>query len=236
MDGDLRNLMARPLHYERFYGESRVASSRELPADRRPALAINEWGLDLPESQQYSILGALYGARLMNVFERRGSHRRDERRVGPRERLAGRHHSGQPPRRVRDADLPGQSAVCDTPRCGAAGDAASTARRSRPAREGSDVPVLDVVASRSADGRSIFIKAVNTDLEQPVTLTVTLHGARVSSSAIVDRVTAPSLQAVASFKTPDAVRLSRSSLKAAERFQLELPKHSVSVVTLSVAK
>ena len=42
-----------------------------MPADRRPRLAINEWGLDLPESQQYSILSALYAARLMNVFERK---------------------------------------------------------------------------------------------------------------------------------------------------------------------
>ena len=71
MDGDLRNLMARPLHYERWYGEV-DAMLRELPADRRPKLAINEWGLDLPESQQHSILAALYAARLMNVFERRG--------------------------------------------------------------------------------------------------------------------------------------------------------------------
>ena len=43
------------------------ASSRPT---RPSKLAINEWGLDLPESQQYSMLGALYGARLMNVFER----------------------------------------------------------------------------------------------------------------------------------------------------------------------
>ena len=43
----------------------------ELPPDRRPRLAINEWGLDLPEPRQYSMLGALYAARLMNVFERR---------------------------------------------------------------------------------------------------------------------------------------------------------------------
>ena len=70
MDGDLRNLMARPLHYERWYGEL-DAVLREVAPDRRPKLAINEWGLDLPESQQYSILGALYAARLMNVFERR---------------------------------------------------------------------------------------------------------------------------------------------------------------------
>jgi len=33
-------------------------------------LNINEWGLDLPESRQYSMDAALYGARLMNVFER----------------------------------------------------------------------------------------------------------------------------------------------------------------------
>ena len=67
--GDLGNLIARPLHYERQYGEIE-ATLRDMPADRRPRLAINEWGLDLPEAQQHSILGALYGARLMNVFER----------------------------------------------------------------------------------------------------------------------------------------------------------------------
>ncbi len=51
MDGDVQNLLARPLHYERFYGEVE-AELRSLPAERRPALAINEWGLDLPEAQQ----------------------------------------------------------------------------------------------------------------------------------------------------------------------------------------
>ena len=53
MAADPRNLMARPLHYDRFYGEV-DAMLREQPADHRPQLAINEWGLDLPEPQQYS--------------------------------------------------------------------------------------------------------------------------------------------------------------------------------------
>src|SRR5262245_30230784 len=70
IQGDVRNLLARPLHYERFYGEM-DALLRQMPSDRRPRLAINEWGLDLPESQQYSMLSALYAARLMNVFERK---------------------------------------------------------------------------------------------------------------------------------------------------------------------
>ena len=55
--------MARPLHYERFYGEMAALIAVGLPADRRPRLAINEWGLDLPESQQYSMLGGALRAR-----------------------------------------------------------------------------------------------------------------------------------------------------------------------------
>ncbi len=45
---------------------------RELALDGRVKLAINEWGLDLPTERQYSMESALYGARLMNVFERSG--------------------------------------------------------------------------------------------------------------------------------------------------------------------
>jgi alpha-N-arabinofuranosidase len=69
MAGDPRNLMARPLHYERFYGEVRKLVD-ELAPGRDIRLNINEWGLDLPEARQHSIEAALYGARLMNVFER----------------------------------------------------------------------------------------------------------------------------------------------------------------------
>src|SRR5919202_710820 len=61
--------MARPLEYERFYEEvERVA--RELVPGHAVRLAINEWGLNLPEARQNSMDAALYGARLMNVFER----------------------------------------------------------------------------------------------------------------------------------------------------------------------
>jgi hypothetical protein len=68
MDGDARNLMARPLYYERSIGRSVSSSTRRLrPPD---PLSINEWGLDLPETRQHSMEAALYGARLMNVFER----------------------------------------------------------------------------------------------------------------------------------------------------------------------
>jgi alpha-L-arabinofuranosidase len=77
---------------------------------------------------------------------------------------------------------------------------------------------------------------VNTDLERPVIAQIIVRGARVSSSAQVDRVTADSLDAVTSYQRPDAVKLTHESIRAANGFSLELPKHSVSVVTLALAK
>jgi alpha-L-arabinofuranosidase len=232
MNGDLRNLLARPLHYERFYGEVESALGA-LPADRRPALAINEWGLDLPESQVYSILGALYGARLMNVFERRGGivamsavsdlvngwpggiiqASRDSLFVTPIylvNQLYATHLGAE--RLATRIDGPTYSS----------------------SREGTAIPAVDLVASRPADGKRIFVKAVNTDLERPIEVRVSVRGARVSSEATVDQVTANSLEAVASYRTPDAVRLTHVSLSTSEAFTLVLPKHSVSVVTLTV--
>ncbi len=69
MAGDARNLMARPLYYERFYRDVEKVIREEAPG-RPIRLHINEWGLDLPEARQHSMEAALYGARLMNVFER----------------------------------------------------------------------------------------------------------------------------------------------------------------------
>ena len=72
MQGDALNLMARPLFYERLYAQ--VAELlRELVPDRKIKLVINEWNTALPLPRQESMESALYGARLMNVFERSGT-------------------------------------------------------------------------------------------------------------------------------------------------------------------
>jgi alpha-L-arabinofuranosidase len=221
MQGDLTKLVARPLHYELFYGEV-AALFGQLSADRRPKLAINEWGLDLPESQQYSILAALYAARLMNVFERRN-------------------------------DLVAMSAVSDlvngwpggiiqAGRQGVFVTPIYLVNRLYASRLGVerlkttvDSPV-DAVASRSKDGRQIFLKAVNTDLEHPLTVRVRVNGAELSSTAEIERVTADSVTAVNGFATPEAVRTTRESVPAGRDFSLDLPRHSVAVVTLTVVR
>jgi alpha-N-arabinofuranosidase len=234
MDGDVRNLMARPLHYDRSYGEI-DAELRSLPAERRPTLAINEWGLDLPESQQSSILAALYGARLMNVFERRGSlvtmsAVSDLVNGWPGGIIQASRHGVF----VTPIYLVNQlyATHLGAERLATRVDGPTFSS----SREGTDLPVVDVVASRSADGGSIFIKAVNTDLERPVTTNVTVRGARVSPNAVVERVVADSSAAVNGFATPNAVRQTRDPLKAGESVSLALPPHSVSIVTLAIAK
>jgi alpha-N-arabinofuranosidase len=110
MDGDARNLMARPLYYERFYREVEKLIRDEAPG-RPIRLSINEWGLDLPETRQHSMEAALYGARLMGNVRAVQPARGHDRGVRPRERMAGRHHPGRPRPPVRHAHLPCQPAL-----------------------------------------------------------------------------------------------------------------------------
>jgi alpha-N-arabinofuranosidase len=232
LQGDLKNLLARPLHYEGFYRE--VESLLEpLSQNRRPRLAINEWGLDLPESQQYSVLAALYAARLMNVFERSElvgmSAVSDLVNGWPGGIIqAGRHGVFVTPIYLVNKLYASHRGV-DRLRTKVDGPTISSSR------EG-DVPAIDAVASRSADGRSIYVKAVNADLERPVAVRISVRGTPIASTATVDRVIADSLTAVNGFTTPNAVRTTRSSIKAGDSFSVGLPQHSIAVVTVTIAK
>ena len=214
--GDALNLMARPLFYERFYREVGRAI-RELAPRGRVKLNINEWGLDLPEARQHSMEAALYGARLMNVFERSG----DVVEMSAVSDLV----NGWPGGIIQAS----RHGVFVTPaylvnelyanRLGAERLAAKT---DGPAfdssREGRGVPYLDLVASRSADGGQIFVKAVNTDRGGPLSLGVEIAGASVGETAEVETVTAASLTAANSFATPDAVAVRRSQTGAGREF------------------
>jgi alpha-L-arabinofuranosidase len=96
--------------------------------------------------------------------------------------------------------------------------------------------VLDAVATRSADGRTISLKIVNTDLERTVHTRINVQGARVGASATLERIIAGSLAATNGFKTPNAVRTTRESVNVRNGFVLDLPRHSISVLTLTLAR
>jgi alpha-L-arabinofuranosidase len=101
--------------------------------------------------------------------------------------------------------------------------------------DASDSPI-DVVASRSADGRSVYIKAVNTDLDRAASARVSVAGMRVSATAEVQRIVADSLTAENGFANPAAVRIARDTIEAGSSFRLQLPPHSVALVTLAAEK
>ncbi len=234
MEGDLGNLIARPLHYERQYREI-DATLQEMPADRRPRLAINEWGLDLPEAQQHSILGALYGARLMNVFERQSdivamSAVSDLVNGWPGGIIQASRHGLYVTPTYLVNQLYASRVGTDRLASSVAGPTTSTSH------EGAEVPLVDVVASRSEDGRSIYLKVVNGDLERTLSATILVRGVSVLPAAVVERVVADSVGASNGFSTPGAVRVTRTPVTAGSRFALVLPRHSVSVITLAVAK
>jgi alpha-L-arabinofuranosidase len=231
MAGDPLNLMAHPLSYERFYKQ--VGNLiRELVPGRTIKLSINEWNTSLPVPRQHSMESALYAARLMNIFER--------------------------------SDIVAMSAVSDMVNGWSGGVIQAshdnifvtptylvnelynrhlgaqrlTARVSSPTfdttREGKGVPYLDVVVSRSADGQHIFIKAVNTHAQKMLRTSVHIGGVQVASSAVMETINADSLTSANNFATPKAVSLQQKTIKTGPNFLVDVPQHSVSVITLNV--
>jgi alpha-L-arabinofuranosidase len=99
-------------------------------------------------------------------------------------------------------------------------------------REGTNIPFLDATASRTTDGKTIFIKAVNTSRTSSLTTTITIQGAVPAARAEVKTVTAESLNAANDFSRPEAVFVQTRMLTSGPRFLVTLPKHSVSVIVL----
>jgi len=230
MKGDPLNLMAHPLTYETFYQRVQQLIRQTVPG-REVKLIVNEWNTFLPVPRQHSMESALYGARMMNVFERSG----DIVEMTAVSDLV----NGWPGGIIQAS----RHGVFVTPTYLAIklynehlGTERLAVKVESPtfdsSLEGRGVPYLDVVATRSSDGKHIFVKAVNTDTSRSLTTKVSLPGARIAAMAEIESVTASSLSAANSFSTPEAVSVRRWEVRAGSAFEVELPAHSVSVITL----
>jgi alpha-L-arabinofuranosidase len=234
MAGDVRNLMARPLFHERFYTQVSALVAKEAPG-RTIGLAINEWGLDLPESMQYSMHAALYGARLMNVFERSSplvamSAVSDLVNGWPGGIIQASRHG------VFVSPLYHVNQMYSTHRGGHRLRTEITGPTFDSPSEGRGVPVLDAAVSLSTDRGKIILKLVNTDLSQDLSIDIRIRNASVRPQGERVTLSADSLTARTSFRTPDAVRPQRDSVEAGETFTLRVPKHSVTIVALDVTE
>jgi alpha-L-arabinofuranosidase len=230
MRGDVSNLLAHPLTFDLFYGQMREMLHRYAP-DNHIYLTVNEWNTSLPLPAQHTMVSGLYAGSMLNGFERNG-------------------------------DLIASTAVSDLVNGWSGGiiqasrdnlfvtptylvnklysNHLGTQRLSTVVRsptfdttfEGKAIPILDAVATRSADGKSLFVKAVNKDLEHG--LTVELHVDRVALAprAEFDSVTAAFPDSENTFTNPDSVSIRSSGVTASSNFAIELPADSVSVITL----
>ncbi len=101
-------------------------------------------------------------------------------------------------------------------------------------KEGRNVPYLDVVVSRTADGRKIFIKAVNTNPTSALATTINVQGTIPGARAVIKTVAASSLSVSNNFARPNAVFIKDGTVRSGKSFVVTLPKHSVSVIALDV--
>jgi alpha-N-arabinofuranosidase len=234
MAGDARNLMARPLHYERLYKDVQRVIREEAPG-RPIRLHINEWGLDLPESRQHSLEAALYGARLMNVFERTSpfvamTAESDLVNGWPGGIIqAGRHGAFVTPTYHLNL-LYNRHRGQDRLKTTVLGPTFDTSL------EGAGVPVLDAVASRSEGGSELYLKVVNTEPTRAVRARIELRGVAVEPEADWHLLTAESPETHNSFAKPEAIRPRREVLQAGRAFPVSLPPSSISVVVLRVMR
>lgn len=226
---DVRWLMARPLHWEAYYRELGEQMRAWVPGSNIK-LIVNEWNSVLPMPRQHSMESALYAARMMNVFERSGvvamTAVSDLVNGWPGGIIqAGRHGLYVTPT-YRVIQLYATNLGAE--RLATHVDSPTFDVPDGP----TGVPVVDVSASRSADGRRYILKAVNTSLESAVRVSVAFAGGQPPARGTQYTLTAPTLRTANAFGNPDAVSVQSKTVAAGSAFTVDLPRHSVAVVVL----
>ncbi|HZQ95370.1 MAG TPA: alpha-L-arabinofuranosidase C-terminal domain-containing protein [Candidatus Sulfotelmatobacter sp.] len=231
MKGDADNLRAHPLRYEKFYLQMKQMF-QELVPGHDIKLAVNEWNTTLPVPAQHSMQSAVYAARLMNVFERTG----DVVQMSAVSDMVNG-WSGGIVQASRHAVYVTPTYLVNQLYASHLGAERLASTLSGPAfnssLEGTDVPTIDAVATRSSDGRRIFIKVVNTDPSHAVSMKVLVNGAHISPEAHLETLNGGGLSVANDFAHPDLVRITESPVNTSP-FAVILPEHSVSVITVKV--
>jgi alpha-L-arabinofuranosidase len=95
-------------------------------------------------------------------------------------------------------------------------------------------PALDATASRSARGDTIFVKLVNADPARAVLARVEVSGAAVRPAGEWELLGAARPGDRNDFATPEAIVPRRAPLRVGSAFTVHLPPRSVAVVSLAV--
>lgn len=232
-------LMARPLWYERLYDRVRSMIEEIVPG-REIGVALNEWNTTFGIPRQHTMESALYGARLMNVFERQGdliqmSAVSDLINGWPGGIIQASRHGTFTTATYSVIEAynlyRGDWRLAAEVDCDVTHDTGDS-------ELGNNVPALDVVASANEAGTELYVKAVNTSAEQALEVTFEIGnaGSALGKAATVTTVTAPTLDTANSFSEPNRIAARESEVAiSGGSFAIELPKHSVTVIRLAIA-
>ena len=233
-------LMARPLWYERLYGQIRDQIRRIVP-DRDVGVALNEWNTTFGIPRQHTMESALYGARLMNVFERQG----DLIRMSAVSDLVNGWPGGIIQASKHDVFTTATYSVIEAYSRNR-GDwrvftqvLSDLNHDTGEATLGETVPVLDVVASTNAAGSELFVKVANTSTDHRIRAELHLADPDFpfAGPATVTTITAPSLEVANTFGEPNRISVQDSELATSgQSLVLELPKHSVTVLRADISR
>jgi alpha-N-arabinofuranosidase len=232
MKGDPANLLAHPLSYAPFYDKMQEMI-QELVPGHPVKLTINEWNTSLPVPTQHTMRSALYAGRMLNNFERHGSVIASE---AVSDLVNG--WSGGIIQASRDDLFVTPTYLVNKLYRDHLGTQQLAASVHGPTfnttLEGNNVPALDVVVTRTQDGKEIFVKAVNVQLDRGMTVKLHLEGPKVAPEAELESVTAATPDEENTFRNKDAVSARRHPIQLGPQESVTLPPDSVNVVTLRV--
>lgn len=227
-------LMARPLFYEEMYDGIRDMVREMLPG-RQVGIALNEWNTTFGTPRQHTMESALYGARLMNVFERQG----DMIQMSAVSDLVNGWPGGVIQASRHGLFTTATYSVIEA-YAGHRGDwrlateveCDLTLEAEDPDR-GSSVPALDVTASSTEDSSDFYLKVVNTSSRRSVRATIDLENtpSGLARGANVVTIAAPALDTANTFADPDRIAARSSRVEASGTSLVwEFPRHSVTVI------
>lgn len=228
---DRTKMMVATLEFEKLYGQKYALIEQVSPRHPVP-FVVNEWNLFYPSSVIQSMDGGVYAARMMNAFERSS----DQVAMSSISDLLNGWVGG-----VIQASRTG---IYVTPQFYAirmynnhlatdrlAAEVISPDLDSKTPEQA--VPALDAVASRSTDGRHIYINLTNADLHDVLHTSIKLRGVHVKSAASEELLSASTPESENTFANPDVIKPVSKEVTCAATCNVDLPADSVAVITLT---
>ncbi len=219
-------MMARAGEFEQSYRHTGDLIAKLAPG-RNIHQIVNEWNLFYDAATIQSMEGAVYAARMMNGFEREGDTVESNCISDLLNGWVGGIIQASRDRIYGTAQFYALKMYADHPGT----DRLATTLDSPDLQPGTKT--IDAIATRSADGTKLFLKASNADREKSTTLHLAIKSFPHTRTATLDLLHASPLTTRNSFSKPSAVIPTHATVPCAATCTVTLPPDSVAVLTLT---